>query len=80
MKHYVSTVALPSVTLLKAFILANCLLVLGGCSRQNMYENLYEGVRVRNMLQTQPSERGAQQDIPGYHQYRNEQHEADRVR
>lgn len=42
-----------------------------GCTWQRIYENLYEGIRVRNELQTPPPERVEQQMLPNYWQYQN---------
>jgi len=50
------------------FVVALFLSALTGCTRQRIYENLYEGIRVRNELQTPPRERGEQQS---YWQYQN---------
>lgn len=47
------------------------LTVSSGCSRQRIYENLYEGIRVNNELQTPPPERGERQNSPDYGQYQN---------
>lgn len=55
----------------RKLLIAILLLTFTGCTRHQVYENLYEGIRVRNLLQTPPPERGAQQEVPNYHQYRN---------
>lgn len=47
------------------------LLTQSGCTRQQVYENLYEGVRVRNELQTPPPERGTQQNPQDYWLYQH---------
>lgn len=50
---------------------ASLLSALAGCSTQQVYQNLYQGIRVRNDLQTPPPERGARQESQDYWQYRN---------
>lgn len=50
------------------------MLTQAGCAQQRIYENLYEGIRIRNKLQALPSERGVQQTSPDYWQYQNTLH------
>ncbi|MDD5760271.1 MAG: hypothetical protein PHI06_14465 [Desulfobulbaceae bacterium] len=56
------------------FIVVILMLTQAGCAQQRIYENLYEGIRIRNELQTLPSERGVQQTSPDYWQYQNTLH------
>lgn len=52
-------------------IIVSLLMIQAGCTQQRIYENLYEGIRVRNDLQIPPPERGVQQTSPDYRQYQN---------
>ncbi len=54
------------------------LLLLGqaGCTSKQIYGNLYEGVRVRNQLQTTPAEQIGKPDVPSYDQYEAERKRA----
>jgi len=60
-----------SAGILFVFVVAFLLSVQTGCTRQRIYENIYEGIRVRNELQTPPPERGEGQMSPDYWQYQN---------
>lgn len=53
------------------FIVVLLMLTQAGCAQQRIYENLYDGIRIRNELQILPSERGVQQTSPDYWQYQN---------
>lgn len=50
-------------------VAASLLAALAGCSTQQVYQNLYEGIRVRNDLRTPPPERGARQESLNYWLY-----------
>lgn len=45
------------------------LLLLAGCSTDNLKHGLYEGFRVRNDLQSSPPERGDKPVSPDYQEY-----------
>lgn len=49
--------------------------LLSGCSTSNLYGGIYEGVRVRNQLQSTPSERLNQAEPMNYQQYERERKE-----
>lgn len=59
----------------KLILTVVCLVIVSGCTSKQVYNNLYEGVRVRNELQTPPPERVGKTDAPSYQQYENERKE-----
>lgn len=68
--HHLCTSHYPGRLRVGVMLLAALVLViLSGCTRQQVYANLYEGIRVRNELQIPPPERGAQQNQQDYRQY-----------
>lgn len=46
-----------------------CLQLLAGCSTNNVTRGLYEGIRVRNDLQSSPPERFGKPEAPDYAEY-----------
>jgi hypothetical protein len=46
-----------------------CLQLLAGCTTSNLSRGLYEGVRVRNDLQSSPAERFGKPESPDYQEY-----------
>ena len=46
-----------------------CLLGISGCTTKQVYQGLYEGVRVRNQLQTTPAERAGKPEPFNYQEY-----------
>ena len=46
-----------------------CMQLLAGCSSDKVTRGLYEGIRVRNGLQSSPSERFGKQEVPVYPEY-----------
>lgn len=58
-------------------LLTMLLLLLTGCTGENVRHGFYEGIRTRNDLQSSPSERLGQPASPDYSEYerlRKEQH------
>lgn len=45
---------------------------LSGCSREVLYENFYEGFRIRNQLETGPSDHPMEGDSMSYQRYQRE--------
>lgn len=54
---------------LKILFFAAGMFLVTACSSQQVYQGLYEGIRVRGQLQTPPPERPGGQDVPTYQQY-----------
>lgn len=45
------------------------MVLMGGCSGDNLRQGLYDGFKVHNDLQASPSERIGKPDSPSYNQY-----------
>jgi hypothetical protein len=45
------------------------LLLLTGCSKENLIQGMYDGVRTHNDLQSTPLERAGKPDSPDYLEY-----------
>lgn len=58
-------------TLIVSMVLV--LLALSGCSRDAVYRNLYEGMRVQSELQRFPEDNRKEQNPISYDQYKREQ-------
>lgn len=46
-----------------------CLLLLAGCSGNSLARGIYEGIRVRNELQSSPPERFGRPETPDFQEY-----------
>ena len=46
-----------------------CLLLMTGCSKDNVIHGVYDGFRVRNDLQSSPPERDGRPESPDYTEY-----------
>lgn len=56
-------------TLCLLMAMSFCAGALGGCSADHMKRGVYEGVRVRNDLQSSPQERIGRPETPPYPEY-----------
>lgn len=46
-----------------------CLYLLAGCSTGNVSQGIYDGIKVRNDLQSSPAERYGKPETPDYQEY-----------
>ena len=53
----------------RMLIVAAGLLVLSACTPNHVYQNLYEGIRVRNQLESLPDTSEGKTELPPYSQY-----------